>query len=324
MDSTVQIAVQKGAIRTDGDDPSAAAFREDWAAKRERLRASSPYSSAPGWDVVSVIVKAGADMRQEHLACQLIAEMAAVWRDAGLPLWVYPFRVLAAAEVGGLVETVPSAVSLHSIKKAACLRILATGETTAHFGLRDHFIATFGAPDSAPYAAAVDAFAQSLAAYSIATYVLQVKDRHDGNILIDSAGHVVHIDFGFMLSNAPGYVVGIETAPFKLAADWIELLGGLQGDAFARFKDLFFEGFLALRKHADRFVLLVEALQRSSRLPCFAAGPAAVTSQLRARFHPHLTDAQLRLAVDRLVLSSAYSLFTRLYDTFQYYSNGIL
>lgn len=63
----------------------------------------------------------------------------------------------------------------------------------------------------------------SQAAYSIIMYVLQAKDRHNGNMLIDSEGHVVHIDFGFMISNSPGNM-SFETAPFKLTREFLEVM----------------------------------------------------------------------------------------------------
>jgi phosphatidylinositol kinase/protein kinase (PI-3 family) len=40
------------------------------------------------WDCVSVIVKTGADLRQEQLAVQLIQEFERIWREEKIQCWV--------------------------------------------------------------------------------------------------------------------------------------------------------------------------------------------------------------------------------------------
>jgi phosphatidylinositol 4-kinase len=98
--------------------------------------------------------------------------------------------------------------------------------------------------------------------YSIVTYLLQIKDRHNGNILLDREGHLIHIDFGFMLSNSPGNI-GFEAAPFKLPPEYVEVLGGVDGEPFLEFKRLFREGFEAARKHCDRITSLCNLFAKS-------------------------------------------------------------
>ena len=73
----------------DKEDPSAAVFREPWSHKMERIRSSSPYGHHPNWKLVSVIVKAGVDLRQEQLALQLIYEMSRIWSEENVPVWIH-------------------------------------------------------------------------------------------------------------------------------------------------------------------------------------------------------------------------------------------
>ncbi|KAK3942388.1 phosphatidylinositol 4-kinase-like protein [Diplogelasinospora grovesii] len=309
----------------DRDDPSAAVFGEAWEMKKERIRKSSPYGWMKNWDLVSVIVKTGADLRQEAFACQLIRVCHKIWVDAGVPVWVKLMRILVTGESSGLIETIANGVSLHSIKRSLTLSSIESGQNPRRrlATLKDHFVKAFGLPESEPYKAGVDAFKRSLAAYSIISYVLQLKDRHNGNVLIDSEGHIIHIDFGFMLSNSPGSV-GFEAAPFKLTYEYVEVLGGVGSPDYEDFKKLCKQAFQALRRSADNIIDLVSMMGRDSKMPCYGAGVAQVTTALRQRFQLHLSadDAEQFVETD-LVAKSLGSYYTRLYDTFQYRTQGI-
>ena len=76
---------------------------------------------------------------------------------------------------------------------------------------------------------AQDNFLRSLVGYSLICYILQIKDRHNANILLDREGHIMHIDFGFVLGDTPKMAkvpLFHERAPFKLTAEFWDVIGG--------------------------------------------------------------------------------------------------
>jgi phosphatidylinositol 4-kinase len=77
---------------------------------------------------------------------------------------------------------------------------------------------------------------------------------------VDDEGHILHIDFGFLLSNAPGQGLRFETAPFKLTYEFLEVLGGEGSKKFKKFRKLLRKGFMALQEHADKIIALVEMM----------------------------------------------------------------
>jgi phosphatidylinositol 4-kinase len=115
------------------------------------------------------------------LALQVIAMFKNVFNQVGLDLYLFPYRVLATAPGCGIIDVVPNATSRDEM-----------GRTKVN-DLYSYFVDTYGGVNSEEFKGARWQFIQSMAAYSVACYILQIKDRHNGNIMIDGEGHIVHI-----------------------------------------------------------------------------------------------------------------------------------
>ena len=103
-------------------------------------------------------------------------------------------------------------------------------------------------------------FAESLAAYSLVTYVLQVKDRHNGNILLDNQGHIIHLDWGFIFTSSPAGNMNFEKSPFKLTDEFVDVLNGMESKYFRHFRQCLIDGYHAIHHKADEFITLVEMM----------------------------------------------------------------
>ncbi|XP_010289746.1 PREDICTED: phosphatidylinositol 4-kinase beta-like, partial [Phaethon lepturus] len=194
---------KRWAAERDPEDPSAVALKEPWQEKVRRIREGSPYGHLPSWRLLSVIVKCGDDLRQELLAFQ------SIWEQERVPLWIKPYKILVISADSGMIEPVVNAVSIHQIKKQSLLSLL------------DYFLQEHGNYNTESFLTAQRNFVQSCAGYCLVCYLLQVKDRHNGNILLDADGHIIHIDFGFILSSSPRNL-GFETSAFKLTTEFVD------------------------------------------------------------------------------------------------------
>nr|DBA13827.1 TPA: hypothetical protein GDO54_004863 [Pyxicephalus adspersus] len=305
----VQLAHTPTTFRRDPEDPSAVALKEPWEEKVRRIREGSPYGHFPNWRLLSVIVKCGDDLRQELLASQVLKQLQSIWETERVPLWIRPYKILVISADSGMIEPVVNAVSIHQVKKQSQLSLL------------DYFLQEHGSYTTEAFLTAQRNFVQSCAGYCLVCYLLQVKDRHNGNILLDAEGHIIHIDFGFILSSSPRNL-GFETSAFKLTSEFVDVMGGLNGDMFNYYKMLMLQGLIAARKHMDRVVQIVEIMQQGSQLPCFHG--SSTIRNLKERFHMNMTEEQLQLLVEQMVDGSMRSITTKLYDGFQYLTNGIM
>src|SRR5580704_8497066 len=124
----------------------------------------------------SAIFKVGDDCRQDVLALQMIAAFRGIFHSVGLAVYVNPYRVTATAPGCGVIDVLPNSISRDTLGREA-------GN-----GLSDYFISKYGGEDSIRFQEARSCFVKSMAAYSVISFLLQFKDRHNGNIMIDDAG----------------------------------------------------------------------------------------------------------------------------------------
>ncbi|KAJ9157387.1 Phosphatidylinositol 4-kinase stt4 [Pleurostoma richardsiae] len=255
----------------------------------------------------SAIFKVGDDCRQDVLALQMIAAFRGIWHNVGLDVYVFPYRVTATAPGCGVIDVLPNSISRDMLGREAVN------------GLYEYFITKYGNEDSLRFQQARNNFVKSMAAYSVISFLLQFKDRHNGNIMVDDAGHILHIDFGFCFDIAPGGIK-FERAPFKLTSEMVAVMGGsTDHQSFKWFEELCVKAFLSARQHADKLAQVV-LLMMDSGLPCFK--PESV-KHFRERFVLERSEREAADFMKELIRKSHASYSTGIYDQFQLMTNGI-
>ena len=292
-------------------------FGETFKQKERKLKKTSLFGNLDSHKIFRCIFKTHEDLRQEQFATQLINEFFQIFKLENTGCWLNTYEIISTGNDAGLVEMVNDSVSLDQLK-----------QKIHHASLHDFYLYNYGNGDanSLGYKKAMNNYIASLAGYSLVCYFLQIKDRHNGNILIDNEGHLIHIDFGFLLSNAPGKGLKFENAPFKLSNDMVDCLGGVKGKYFESFRKLLHKGFVAVNKHREKISILVEMMWcgHGKNLDCFEKGQEAI-DQLKIRLNPkdNMKTSDMKKFVDNLISQSVDNWRTKWYDIFQYHVQGI-
>lgn len=301
-------------------------FGRPWADECETIRKQSPYRHVKGWGLASFIIKAGEDIRKEALVMQVMSKLWTYFQ-AEIPPHLRPYlrsyTIMCTGGDAGIVECLPDVKSVNEIKK----------ETDGFTTLNDFFERAFGpypsfqpgtSPRSAPTVSlekARDNFLRSLVGYSVVCYILQIKDRHNANILMDREGHIMHIDFGFVLGETPkmGKVpLFSERAPFKLSAEFWEVIGGWKN--FKRFCEMFEAAYAVAASHSDEICSLVEAaIMNVSRNTDLARSLAA---GVRGRLQMMNDPIEHKRHIMNIVNDAITSWGTSTYDWLQKSMNG--
>ncbi|CAI5715848.1 unnamed protein product [Peronospora destructor] len=288
-------------------------FGESWEERKARIQSESPMGKLPGWNLFSVIIKTNDDLRQEVFTMQLIHKLKSIFEFEAPYLWLRTYRIVATGANIGLLETITDACSLDHLKK-----------TFPGGNLSEYFRSVYGDPSSPEFLATQRRFIESMAAYSIVSYVLLLKDRHNGNILLSSEGRIIHIDFGFILGTAPGGIFSVEDAPFKLTKEMVDVMGGMGSPGYRHFRHCLREGFVVLQKYHSEIAALLQTTGQHSPFPCFhGVKLVRVIADLRTRLCVGLSRQDVRHRVTQLLRKSYNAWGTRQYDSYQLRSNNI-
>ena len=175
--------------------------------------------------------------------------------------------------------------------------------------LINYFHTTFGPNGSPAYKEAQECFARSLAGLSLLTYILGIKNRHDGNILLDEKGHIFASDFSCSLGKSSV----MEVAPFKLTKEYMTILGGQESPAYSRFCDLFVAGFKIANEDAATAIALATLLSGD----CFdpkVKQASKCTKHLRDRLMLNTSSERVVEKARSLIEKSQRSMLTSAYD----------
>ena len=276
----------------------------------KKIKPKSPFQKFKTYTIKQFIYKSNDDLRQELLIMQLIKKFDEIFKKLKLPLKLRPYEIIITSNNSGLIEFIPNTISIDSLLKFI---------KPKNYTLSTFFQKFF----EENLLEAQKNFIESLAGYSLICYLLSIKDRHNGNILFDLNGNIIHIDYGFVLGISPGNNFNFENAPFKLNDDYLSIMND---EMFDYFRSIFTRGLMELKKFYKEFEVIIQLMYKGNNniLPCFIGRDYdEIISSFKKKFLLQVGDNDFINAVDEIINEARDSYRTTQYDIYQKLTTGI-
>ncbi|KAF2075791.1 hypothetical protein CYY_002924 [Polysphondylium violaceum] len=179
------------------------------------------------------------DVRPDELCLQLFSIMDRILTSNGIDCYFTLFNCMSVGAGLGLIEVVPNSITLADFMRDKIQYPSIEQWLQKKNPTNDNYI---------------DIFFKSCAAYSVATYLLGIYDRHNDNLMLSETGHFFHIDFGYFLGKVTKFLLfERETAPFVLTSDIVQMLGSKEKE----FRELCCKIYNIIRNNSRELLNLV-------------------------------------------------------------------
>ncbi|EAY01473.1 Phosphatidylinositol 3- and 4-kinase family protein [Trichomonas vaginalis G3] len=265
---------------------------------------AAPFVTEP----IRVLFKVGDDLRQDQLTLQVMSVMEHLWRQAGMDFHMRCYGVLPTGFNQGFIEVVPNAITEQALQQEK-----GTFAGVWNVSLFSDYLCKVNTTEQNQMLAREN-FMYSSAGYAVATCVLGIADRHPGNIMLQSDGHFLHIDFGHFLGNFKtklGYQR--ENAPYHFSPACVNVLGDVNGEMFKKYRQLCGDALNVLRKNSNLLVTLL-ILMLGTGIP--ELQQAEDIRYMTDMLFLNKTDSEAKIEFDRLTDLSIDSKRTKLNNLF--------
>nr|UXY88090.1 SNF1-related kinase [Cryptomonas curvata] len=271
-----------------------------WISKRKFLKKGVHFPLKKKWSIEYMLVKESGDFYNEIFGIIFISQIEKLFQEQYLDLWLSSFYIYSIHSTSGLVNIIFNSISLHELNKAR----------KNEKNVSKYYTITKKGQFK---------FIESLAGYSLFCFIFQLKDRHNGNILINLDNRLVHVDFGYIMGYLPGNLK-FEADSFKLSSEFLSKFNGKQTENFELFRELFLRGFIALKKNYPKIITILKSFSFRND---FKYNILYKVKNFEKRFNLHKNEKELIKYCLWLIEESVENWKTVQYDKYQLHASGI-